>query len=383
MVLWVDLHRPRKFNGLDLHQSVTEQLKKLAENGDLPHLLFYGPPGAGKKTRINALLFELFGPAVEKVRVVQRTVETKSKKIQISTLLSQHHAEINPSDAGNSDTIVVQDVIKDIAQSHVVTQPRAASHQPTTGTSGKNSTTTTTTMSDDVKKKQPPSYKIVVLHEVDRLSVDAQHGLRRTMELYTKQCRLILCSDSATKLTAPLKSRCFLIRIPSPTDIEIHKILTTILQKQKHQISPQLLNDIVEHADGNLRRAILCLETTTIAAYTNTTSHQPTVKLPDWEIMIFSIAGLVLNQQTPNQLLVIRPHLYQLLTSCIPADIILEKLSIILASKVGSLAGHSIVRWAAYYDERLGNSAKAVIHLEAFIAKAMAVIVYEQHVNKN
>jgi len=34
---------------------------------DLPHMLFYGPAGAGKKTRIMALLREVFGPGVDKV----------------------------------------------------------------------------------------------------------------------------------------------------------------------------------------------------------------------------------------------------------------------------------------------------------------------------
>jgi DNA polymerase III delta prime subunit len=39
-----------------------------AGSGDFPHMLFYGPSGAGKKTRIGCTLRELFGPGVEKVQ---------------------------------------------------------------------------------------------------------------------------------------------------------------------------------------------------------------------------------------------------------------------------------------------------------------------------
>ena len=38
-----------------------------AASGDFPHMLFYGPSGAGKKTRIACTLRQLFGSHVEKV----------------------------------------------------------------------------------------------------------------------------------------------------------------------------------------------------------------------------------------------------------------------------------------------------------------------------
>lgn len=37
-------------------------------SGDFPHCLFYGPPGAGKKTLIMAVLREVYGPGAEKVQ---------------------------------------------------------------------------------------------------------------------------------------------------------------------------------------------------------------------------------------------------------------------------------------------------------------------------
>lgn len=95
MSLWVDKHRPCALDRLHFHADISEQLKQLvrtrtsvallsllrrgysclrrpiftqAAAGDFPHLLFYGPSGAGKKTRIMCFLRELFGPSSEKVR---------------------------------------------------------------------------------------------------------------------------------------------------------------------------------------------------------------------------------------------------------------------------------------------------------------------------
>jgi replication factor C subunit 3/5 len=41
---------------MEIHKSLSKQLKNVVKSGDFPHLLLYGPSGAGKKTRYNMLL---------------------------------------------------------------------------------------------------------------------------------------------------------------------------------------------------------------------------------------------------------------------------------------------------------------------------------------
>jgi hypothetical protein len=45
-------------------------------------MLFYGPSGAGKKTRIMCLLREIFGASVERVKMEHRPFKTPSGKVR-------------------------------------------------------------------------------------------------------------------------------------------------------------------------------------------------------------------------------------------------------------------------------------------------------------
>ncbi len=40
-------------------------------SGSLPHMIFYGPAGSGKKARVMALLREMFGSTVFKTKLEQ------------------------------------------------------------------------------------------------------------------------------------------------------------------------------------------------------------------------------------------------------------------------------------------------------------------------
>jgi replication factor C subunit 3/5 len=93
-------------------------------DGDCPHILFYGPSGAGKKTLVLALLREIFGAGVERVKVEGKAwkIEAGSRKVdvELTLLSSNHHVEMNPSDAGSKDRYVVQEVIKEMARARPI-----------------------------------------------------------------------------------------------------------------------------------------------------------------------------------------------------------------------------------------------------------------------
>lgn len=217
---------------------------------------------------------------------------------------------------------------------------------------------------------------IVLLTEVDRLSKQAQAGLRRTMEKYSSQCRIILLCNSPSKVIEPVRSRCLGLRIPAPAVDEIASLLTTVARKEGLSVAPDTALRLAVESGRNLRRSLLMLEALRMQQSPSTslllTSGQP-APLPDWQVYISKLAREILAEQTPSKLLQAREMLYALLTNCIPADIILSMLTNDLLQSLDDSVKHEVVHWAAHYAERLASGSKEIFHLEAFVAKVMAL----------
>ncbi|XP_033097589.1 replication factor C subunit 3-like [Anneissia japonica] len=342
MSLWVDKYRPTSLSKLDYHKDQAANLKKLVNRGDFPHLLVYGPSGAGKKTRIMCLLREVYGAGVEKLRIEHQTFTTPSnKKIEITTIASNYHIEVNPSDVGIQDRVVIQELIKTVAQ----TQQLESSTQR--------------------------EFKVVILTEVDRLTKDAQHALRRTMEKYMSTCRLILCSNSTSKVIPAIRSRCLGVRVAAPSLDEITQILQTICKKEGLTLPSELGRRIAEKSGRNLRRAVLMCEACRVQQYPF--SAQQEVQEPDWEIFLRETANKIVQEQSPKMLLEVRGRLYELLTHCIPADIIMKALLKELILNCDGQLKSEITQIAAFYEHRLQMGSKVIYHLEAFVAKFMSI----------
>lgn len=343
-MLWVDKYRPKKLEQLHYHDDLTDMLERIVKSGDFPHLLFYGPPGAGKHTRIISVLQKVFGNGVHKVKVEQKTFKvSKSKSIEMQIVNSSYHIEINPQEAGIYDRVIVQDVIKDIASSHTINSESSRSK----------------------------GFKVVFLKEVDQLTRTAQAGLRRTMEKYMSTCRLILCCENVSKVIDPLRSRCLAIRVPAPKEPEIVKVLNYVAGQEGVKLPPVLADRIAKECDRNLRKAILMFETCFVDKQRLTAQQK--IKNSAWEMFIEEICCLIIQEQSPRRLMKIRGKVYELLCNCIPPSEIIKGLAKGLMKKVDDVLRPTIVELAHKHEYRLCRANKPVIHIEAFVAEVMKV----------
>ncbi|KAI8139106.1 DNA clamp loader [Fennellomyces sp. T-0311] len=340
MSLWIDKYRPTTLDQLTYHKDLTQQLKELAASDNVPHMMFYGPPGAGKKTRIAAMLREIYGPGVEKLKLNQRQFTTPSnKKLDFTTVTSNHHLELNPSDVGIYDRVIVAEVIKGVAQTRQVDM--TAKHQ----------------------------FKVVVIDQADQLTREAQAALRRTMEKHTSTLRIIMCCDTISKVIAPIRSRCLLIRVARPSEDEVSTVLDEIARKEKFSLPRELANNIARTTQCNLRAAKLSLESTAVKNANLGEVHQADKR--DWEIVINKIVKMIIKEQSTANLLAIRTHLYELITHYIQPSLILKNVALGLCATMDEHMKRIIIDKAAYHEHRMTRGRKHIFHLEAFVASIM------------
>ncbi|NHJ24124.1 MAG: replication factor C small subunit [Candidatus Lokiarchaeota archaeon] len=201
---WVEKYRPRDLDEIVNQKGIIKRLKQFIKDKSMPHLIFAGPAGTGKTTSALAIVRELYG-----------------RQMAVNTT----YLELNASDARGID--VIRTYIKDFA------------------------------------KARPPvdiPFKILILDEADNMTSPAQQALRRTMENYTKNCRMILICNYSNKIIPPIQSRCVVFRFSSLNNEDIKERVKFIAKEENITISPDGLNALVEVSKGDCRRAINYLQ---------------------------------------------------------------------------------------------------------------------------
>jgi len=202
---WVEKYRPTLLKDIVGNADAVSRLQVIAEMGNMPNLLFSGPPGTGKTTSVHCLARALLGNSYKDAVL-----------------------ELNASDDRGID--VVRNKIKMFAQK---------------------------------KATLPPGrHKIVILDEADSMTAGAQQALRRTMEIYSNTTRFALACNTSSKVIEPIQSRCAIIRYSTLDQKEILDRLLTVCEAEHVPYVPDGLQAIIFTADGDMRQALNNLQAT-------------------------------------------------------------------------------------------------------------------------
>ncbi len=201
---WVEKYRPRLLDDVVNQKGIIKRLQQFIKDKSMPHLIFAGPAGTGKTTSALAMVRGLYG-----------------RKMAINTTF----LELNASDARGIN--VIRTYIKDFA------------------------------------KAKPPSdipFKILILDEADNMTAPAQQALRRTMEKYTKNCRMVLICNYSNKIIPPIQSRCVVFRFSSLNNEDIKERVKFIANQEQISLTPDGLIALADVSKGDCRRAINYLQ---------------------------------------------------------------------------------------------------------------------------
>lgn len=146
---------------IDIHQKIYEKLDYFHKSNKIPHLLFHGSSGTGKRTIVNNFLNKIYQ-------------EDKNKlKTNVMFVNCAHGKGIK----------FIREELKFFAKTNI-------------------------------QSNQGILFKTIVLLNADYLTIDAQSALRRCIELFSYNTRFFIIVENKNKLLNPILSRFCEIYVP-------------------------------------------------------------------------------------------------------------------------------------------------------------------------
>ena len=205
---WTEKYRPKNIDDIISHKEIIQSLKNFIAMKTLPHLLFFGPSGSGKTSTIMCCANELYGEYIDYTVMRlnasnERGIETVRTKIK--NFVSNKNCILLPKD-------------------------------------------------------RQGIFKMVILDEIDSMTVEAQGMLRQTIEKNSETTRFCLICNEIDKINLALQSRCTLFRF-APLNLKNMKIrLKTICSEENILYESKALEAIISISNGDMRSAINLLQ---------------------------------------------------------------------------------------------------------------------------
>jgi DNA polymerase III delta prime subunit len=219
---------------------------------------------------------------------------------------------------------------------------------------------------EDVKNHR---YHLIILLGCDLLSYNAQYAMRRLMETYYKTTRFIFLVKNINKLVQPLQSRCINVHVKTPTNYEVQKILEEISIFKEINILPTKIQDIVNSSNGNLKIAISSL-------FISETSKDIYID-PEINDITYICKKISSFKKEISIIYEIKDLIYSLLIKGINSNKIINifyNYFIDFFNKTNKDKIIDLTEIFAYYDSRIVNHCKDVIHFEALIYNLFSLI---------
>ncbi len=201
--MWAEKYRPQSLDELVNQKEIVSRFKNFVEEKNLPHLLLVGPAGVGKTTSILALARDLYGPGYRNFIL-----------------------ELNASDERGIG--IIREKVKNFARTAAIASP--------------------------------VQFKILIMDEADHLTSDAQHALRRTMEIYTRTCRFCLIGNYSENIIDPIQSRCSVFRFSPLEEHDLKGYIHELAEKENLDIVDEGVDAIYQASSGDVRKAINLLQ---------------------------------------------------------------------------------------------------------------------------
>ena len=226
-MFFIDKYAPDTAKKSILHKDILKLLEFISKDDSIPHIIFYGNDGVGKRRIIKLFLEMLYGQDVNNVEENMYIVSGSGNKVrEVYVKQSDFHIMIEPVD-NNFDKYLIQDVVKEYAKRIQI---------------------------NIFKSKK--IFKSVLINNLDNLSYYAQTSLRRTMEKYSGTCRFIMWCKSLSRVIEPLKSRCICIRISAPSNDELFKLALNISAKENLNLKLEDYSKLIKASNGSIRKLL-------------------------------------------------------------------------------------------------------------------------------
>lgn len=181
-------------NLLELHSSVYKKLDYFIKNNKIPHIIFYGPQGSGKRKVLNDFINKIYNSNNNKIK--------------------QYVMYVNC--AHNKGIRFIRDELKFFAKTNI-------------------------------HNNESLLFKSIVLFNAEKLTIDAQSALRRCIEKFSYNTRFFILVENESGLLKPILSRFCNIYIDYPIifdkKISLHKYnKKNIINKSKEKKKITLKN---------------------------------------------------------------------------------------------------------------------------------------------